>query len=111
MTVLPIRITGDPVLHAPAKPVTEFDDDLKRLVQDMFDTMDKAPGVGLAGPQVGVALRLFVYSYDHDPSGPKRGVVNVMSKVCHSPAGLAALTFGGKPLSIWWYFGFSSARG
>ena len=74
MTVLPIRITGDPVLHMPAAPVTEFDDDLRRLVADMFETMDAAPGVGLAGPQVGVPLRLFVYGYEHDPSGPRRGV-------------------------------------
>ncbi|MDH2442388.1 peptide deformylase [Amnibacterium sp. CER49] len=74
MTVLPIRITGDPVLHTPAKPVTEFDESLKALVADMFETMDKAPGVGLAAPQVGVPLRLFVYSYEHDPAGPQRGV-------------------------------------
>jgi peptide deformylase len=74
MTVLPIRITGDPVLHAPARPVTVFDDELRTLVADMFETMDKAPGVGLAAPQVGVPLRLFVYSYDHDPAGPLRGV-------------------------------------
>lgn len=74
MTVLPIRITGDPVLHAPAAPVTVFDDHLHRLVDDMFETMDLAPGVGLAGPQVGVPLRLFVYGYAHDPAGPRRGV-------------------------------------
>jgi peptide deformylase len=74
VTVRPIVITGDPVLHSPAKPVTEFDDALRTLVADMFETMDLAPGVGLAGPQVGVPLRLFVFSYDHDPSGPKRGV-------------------------------------
>jgi peptide deformylase len=74
VTVLPIRITGDPVLHTPAKPVTEFDESLKTLVADMFETMDKAPGVGLAAPQVGVPLRLFVYSYEHDPAGPQRGV-------------------------------------
>jgi peptide deformylase len=74
MTVLPIRITGDPALHAPARPVTEFDESLRTLVADMFETMDKAPGVGLAAPQVGVPLRLFVFGYDHDPAGPQRGV-------------------------------------
>ena len=74
MTVLPIRITGDPVLHAPAQPVTEFGESLRTLVRDMFETMDAAPGVGLAAPQVGVPLRLFVYGYPHDPAGPQRGV-------------------------------------
>jgi peptide deformylase len=74
MTVLPIRITGDPVLHTPAREVTEFDESLRTLVGDMFETMDRAPGVGLAAPQVGVPLRLFVYSYEHDPAGPQRGV-------------------------------------
>src|ERR1700710_2892255 len=63
MAVLPIRISGDPVLHEPASPVTEFDDQLKSLVADMFDTMEAAPGVGLAAPQVGVPLRLFVYNW------------------------------------------------
>ena len=90
MTVLPIRITGDPVLHTPAKPVTAFDDDLKRLVQDMFETMEAAPGVGLAGPQVGVPLRLFVYSYEHDPSGPMRGVaINPELWISPTPTGEA----------------------
>ncbi|WP_374946825.1 peptide deformylase, partial [Agreia sp.] len=59
MAVLPIRISGDPVLHSPAADVTRFDDTLRQLVSDMFETMDAAPGVGLAAPQVGVPLRLF----------------------------------------------------
>lgn len=74
MTVLPIRITGDPVLHSAARPVTEFDESLRVLVRDMLETMDAAPGVGLAAPQVGVPLRLFVFGYAHDPDGPQRGV-------------------------------------
>jgi peptide deformylase len=90
MTVLPIRITGDPVLHMPARPVATFDDELKRLVQNMFETMEAAPGVGLAGPQVGVPLRLFVYSYEHDPSGPKRGVaINPELWISPTPTGEA----------------------
>lgn len=63
MAVLPIRISGEPVLHSPAGPVREIDDTLRTLVADMYETMDAAPGVGLAGPQVGVPLRLFVFSY------------------------------------------------
>ncbi|WP_108251232.1 peptide deformylase [Planctomonas deserti] len=74
MAVLPIRISGDPVLHSPASPVTDFGADLHRLVEDMYETMDLAPGVGLAGPQVGVPLRLFVYSYETDEGEPLRGV-------------------------------------
>jgi peptide deformylase len=51
---------GDPVLTKSADPVVEFDDKLKKLVDDMFETMYGAPGVGLAAPQVGVLKRLFV---------------------------------------------------
>lgn len=66
MPVLPIRITGEPVLHAIAEPVVNFDDPLRTLVDDMFETMQQAPGVGLAAPQVGVGLRLFVYNWIDD---------------------------------------------
>jgi peptide deformylase len=74
MAVRPITITGEPVLHARAAEVTVVDDDLRTLVADMFETMDTAPGVGLAGPQVGVALRLFVYSWVDDDGESWRGV-------------------------------------
>lgn len=63
MAVRPIRITGDPVLHTPAAPVAEIDESVRELVRDMVETMVAAPGVGLAAPQVGVPLRLFVYSW------------------------------------------------
>jgi peptide deformylase len=55
-----IRKYGDPVLAQTAEPVTQFDENLKRLVNDMFETMYAAPGVGLAAPQVGISKRLFV---------------------------------------------------
>ena len=74
MAVRPISITGDPVLHSPASEVTVVDDDLRTLVADMFETMDAAPGVGLAGPQVGVGKRLFVYSWTDDDGELWRGV-------------------------------------
>jgi peptide deformylase len=64
MPALPIRITGDPVLHRVADPVQAFDDELRALVADMVETMHKAPGVGLAAPQVGIPLRLFVFEWD-----------------------------------------------
>ncbi|MCS6885130.1 MAG: peptide deformylase [Acidobacteriota bacterium] len=51
---------GDPILTKKAEPVTEFNEELKQLVADMFETMYAAPGVGLAAPQVGISKRLFV---------------------------------------------------
>ncbi|MCI1019941.1 peptide deformylase [Microbacterium sp. C5A9] len=75
MAVLPIRIMGDPVLHSPASVVEEITDDIRTLVADMFETMDIAPGVGLAAPQVGVPLRLYTYSYVDDDDQPWRGVI------------------------------------
>ncbi len=63
MAVRPIRITGEPVLHARAHAVGDIDDDLRDLVRDMQETMAAAPGVGLAAPQVGVPLRLFVWNW------------------------------------------------
>lgn len=74
MAVLPIQITGEPVLHVPASPVTEFDDQLAALVADMFETMEAAPGVGLAAPQVGIPLRLFVFDWTDDAEREWRGV-------------------------------------
>jgi peptide deformylase len=62
-----IRVFGDPVLKQVAKPVTEIDDALVRLTDDMLVTMYDAPGVGLAAPQVGVQKRLFVYDWGDGP--------------------------------------------
>jgi peptide deformylase len=60
MALLEIKHYPEPVLLTPGEPVTEFDDQLKKLVSDMFETMYAAPGVGLAAPQIGVSKRLFV---------------------------------------------------
>ena len=60
MAVLPIRIYPDPVLRVRCPEVATFDADLRRLAEDMVETMIAAPGVGLAAPQVGVELRLVV---------------------------------------------------
>ncbi|MGZ4149985.1 MAG: peptide deformylase [Actinomycetota bacterium] len=67
--IIPIRTLGDPVLREPAKPVERFDRKLRELAKDMVETMYAAPGVGLAGPQVGVSLRLFVF--DDGQTGPR----------------------------------------
>ncbi|WP_022899557.1 peptide deformylase [Humibacter albus] len=88
MAVLPLRICGDPVLHSPATEVSDFDDDLASLVQDMYETMAAAPGVGLAGPQVGVAKRLFVYDWTDDADVRHRGAaINPTLWIAPVPAG------------------------
>jgi peptide deformylase len=90
MAVLPILITGEPVLHSPATPVTEFDAELATLVADMFDTMAEAPGVGLAGPQVGVGKRLFVFNWTDDDDVLWRGVaINPTLLISPPPIGPA----------------------
>ena len=68
MAILPIRTLGDPVLRQPAGPVEEFDDALGALAEDMIETMHEAPGVGLAAPQVGRAIRLIVFNIGEGPS-------------------------------------------
>jgi len=66
MAVRPIVITGEPVLHTRAADVTSIDDDLRALIADMEETMAAAPGVGLAAPQIGVPLRVFVWRWTDD---------------------------------------------
>jgi peptide deformylase len=58
--IRPILRYGADVLHAPAAPVQEITPDIQQLIDDMIQTMYTAPGIGLAAPQVGVPLRLFV---------------------------------------------------
>jgi peptide deformylase len=67
--IRPILKYGDEILHEPARPVEAVTSDIDRLVEDMIETMYAAPGIGLAAPQIGVALRLFVVdlSLGHNP--------------------------------------------
>ena len=60
----------EPVLQQPGEPVTEFNDELRKLVADMFETMYAAQGIGLAAPQVGISKRLTVIdlSMGKDPA-------------------------------------------
>jgi peptide deformylase len=74
MAILRIRTLGDPVLKTKAAPVTVFDDALAKLAADMHETMDAAPGVGLAAPQVGILERLFVYN-SRDDDEPEAGTL------------------------------------
>ena len=68
--IYPIVKYGDPVLETPAQTVTEFDDELKKLVEDMFESMYAAHGVGLAAPQIGISKRVAVIdvSFKEDPA-------------------------------------------
>jgi len=66
MAILRIRQFGDPVLRTPATEVEKISDVHHTLVQDMLDTMREAPGVGLAGNQVGVLERLFVWEVEEE---------------------------------------------
>jgi peptide deformylase len=72
-----IVVVGDPVLHAPARRVESFDADLARLVDELFASLAVAEGVGLAAPQIGVDLAVFVYDCPDGAGGRARGhVVN-----------------------------------
>jgi peptide deformylase len=64
VAVQPIRLFGDPVLTTRADEVVDFDKELRRLVEDLTDTMRDAPGAGLAAPQIGVGLRVFTWYVD-----------------------------------------------
>ncbi len=72
MSIRPIVITGEPVLHNRAQEVAEITDEIKTLIADMYETMTAAPGVGLAAPQIGVGLRIFVFDW-HDGETHYRG--------------------------------------
>jgi peptide deformylase len=69
--IRPILKYGDEVLHDPARPVEAVTEEIQRLVDDMVETMYAAPGIGLAAPQVGMPLRIFVVdlSGGRDPHG------------------------------------------
>lgn len=60
MAILPIRRAGDPVLREKARRVRTIDSSIQKLIEDMWETMYDAPGVGLAAPQIGVSLRVVV---------------------------------------------------
>lgn len=60
MAIIPIRRAGDPVLREKARRVRTIDKSIHKLIEDMWETMYDAPGVGLAAPQIGVSLRVVV---------------------------------------------------
>jgi peptide deformylase len=72
MSLLPIHLLGSPVLREPSAPVPEVTDEVRRLVEDMFETMDGAEGVGLAANQIGMAIRVAVV----DAEGSRIAMIN-----------------------------------
>ena len=72
MSILDIRVLGDPVLRKPTKRVIQVTDELRKLIADMFETMYAAEGIGLAAPQVGRAERVAVV----DVEGKKFTLIN-----------------------------------
>ncbi len=67
MPIYPIRVFPDPVLRRATTPITEFGPELSRLIDDMLEVMYEAPGVGLAGPQIGISKQIFVADIGDGP--------------------------------------------
>jgi peptide deformylase len=104
MALRPIVKWGEPVLHAPARPVAQLDDGVKTLVGDMIETMYAAPGIGLAAPQIGVPLRVIVVDLS---VGEDKGqlitlinpeLVEREGEQCHEEGCLSIPGFGGSPV-------------
>lgn len=78
--ILPVTVYGDPVLRKKTEPITKEFPDLKGFVQNMFETMYNSDGVGLAAPQVGQAIRVFVLDTTHEdedePAGIRKAFIN-----------------------------------
>ena len=72
--IYPVTVFGDPVLRKKAQPITKDFQDLKGFIQNMFDTMYNSDGVGLAAPQVGQAVRIFVIDMDIDDEDELPGI-------------------------------------
>ena len=81
--IYPIVKYGNPVLEKPAAPVTEFDDELKKLVEDMFESMYEAKGVGLAAPQIGISKRLAVIDITFKEN-PREKLVLANPEIIHT---------------------------
>jgi peptide deformylase len=67
VSLLPLRVLGDPILREETKPVAAITEEIKRLIDDMFETMYAARGIGLAAPQVGRPERLAIIDVDEEP--------------------------------------------
>ncbi|MEI6109404.1 MAG: peptide deformylase [Actinomycetes bacterium] len=96
MSVKPVRLFGDPVLTTPAAEVTVFDKELRQLVSDLTQTMQEAPGAGLAAPQIGISLRVFTFDVDDIVGHLINPVLDLSEDMQDGPEGclsLPGLTF------------------
>ena len=91
MAIQPIRLFGDPILRKPALEVVDFDKELRRLVEDLTDTMLAAPGAGLAAPQIGVGLRAFTWFVDGEPGHLVNPTLELSSEVQDGPEGCLSI--------------------
>src|SRR5690348_732645 len=80
--IYPIVKYGDPVLEKPAETIASFDDELKKLVEDMFESMYAAKGVGLAAPQIGISKRIAVVDVTFKEN-PEAKLVLVNPEIIH----------------------------
>ncbi len=104
MAVRPILKWGEAVLHDAARPVAGVDSEIETLLRDMVDTMYAAPGIGLAAPQIGVALRVIVV--DLSVGEDKTQLIQLVNpeflvkegEQCHDEGCLSIPGFGGSPI-------------
>jgi peptide deformylase len=87
----PIRLFGDPILRKPALEVVDFDRELRRLVQDLTDTMLDAPGAGLAAPQIGVGLRVFTWYVEGEVGHLVNPVLDLSEEQQDGPEGCLSI--------------------
>ena len=87
--IYPIVKYGDPVLEKPAAPITTFDDELRKLADDMFESMYAAHGVGLAAPQIGISKRIAVIdvTFKEDPDAK---IILVNPEIIHTEGKLTS---------------------
>jgi len=87
--IYPIVKFGDPVLEKPCAPITVFDEELRKLVDDMFESMYAAHGVGLAAPQIGIGKRIAVIdvTFKEDPEAK---IVLVNPEIIHTEGRLTS---------------------
>ena len=84
MALRDIELLGSEVLRTPAREVEDFDEDLRSLVDDMFETMYAAEGAGLAGPQVGQSRRVLVLDVQEAPDQERTRLALVNPRVMES---------------------------
>ena len=91
VAIQPIRLFGDPVLRKPALEVVDFDKELRKLVEDLTDTMMDAPVAGLAAPQLGVGLRVFTWYVDGEAGHLVNPQLDLSDEVQDGPEGCLSI--------------------